>query len=409
MLKEGTRGATASPGRRRLRSLLVVTEIALALVLLVSAGLMVRGFRNIANEEMGFDRSHVLTFRISLAESKYSDADRIRGFYEQLIPRLESLPGVESAATANGVPGGWWGWDADLYSAEGQPAPAPGEIRSARLQYVTPGFFHVLRVPLRNGRFISPQDGRDALPVVNISEGLARQIWPHEEALGKRLKVGRPKQNGPWRTVVGVVGSVRPSPWEKQTDLTFYFPFAQAPPSSTVVVVRTWGDPLALVASVRSQVLAVDSEQPPYDLRSLEQLISDDVSGVESSAREMKVFGFLALVLAAAGIFAVMAYSVLQRTHEIGVRLALGAQRADVVRLVVGYAAKLAVMGLGIGVMGALAMSRLLTTLLFGIVRMDLLAFAGPTAVLAAVGALAAYVPARRAAKVDPMAALRYE
>ena len=146
VLKEGTRGATASPGRRRLRSLLVVTEIALALVLLVSAGLMVRGFRNIANEEMGFDRSHVLTFRISLAESKYSDADRIRGFYEQLIPRLESLPGVESAATANGVPGGWWGWDADLYSAEGQPAPAPGEIRSARLQYVTPGFFHVLRI-----------------------------------------------------------------------------------------------------------------------------------------------------------------------------------------------------------------------------------------------------------------------
>ena len=272
-----------------------------------------------------------------------------------------------------------------------------------------PGFFHVLRVSLRNGRFISSQDGRDAPPVVNISEGLARQVWPHEEALGKRLKVGRPEQNGPWRTVVGVVGSVRPSPWEKQTDLTVYFPFAQVPPSSTGVVVRTWGDPLALVASVRSQVLAVDSEQPPYDLRSLEQLISDDVSGVESSAREMKVFGFLALVLAAAGIFAVMAYSVLQRTHEIGVRLALGAQRADVVRLVLGYAAKLAVMGLGIGVMGALAMSRLLTTLLFGIVRMDLLAFAGPTAVLAAVGALAAYVPARWAAKVDPMAALRYE
>ena len=272
-----------------------------------------------------------------------------------------------------------------------------------------PGFFHALRVPLRNGGFISSQDGRDAPPVVNISEGLARQIWPHEEALGKRLKVGRPKQNGPWRTVVGVVGSVRPSPWEKQTDLTVYFPFAQVPPSSTGVVVRTWGDPLALVASVRSQVLAVDSEQPPYDLRSLEQLISDDVSGVESSAREMKVFGFLAVVLAAAGIFAVMAYSVLQRTHEIGVRLALGAQRADVVRLVVGYAAKLAVMGLGIGVMGALAMSRLLTTLLFGIVRMDLLAFAGLTAVLAAVGVLAAYVPARWAAKVDPMVALRYE
>jgi putative ABC transport system permease protein len=370
---------------------------------------MVRGFTNIADEEMGFDRSHVLTFRISLAQPKYGDADRIRGFYEQLMPRLESLPGVESAATVSGVPGSWWGWDADLYSAEGQPAPAPGEIRSASVQYVTHGFFHVLRVSLRNGRFISPQDGRDTPPVVNISEGLARQVWPHEEALGKRLKFGRPEQKGPWRTVVGVVGSVRPSPWDKQTDLTVYFPLAQAPPSSTGVVVRTSGDPLALVASVRSQVLAVDSEQPPYDLRSLEQLISDDVSGVESSAREMKVFGSLALVLAAAGIFAVIAYSVLQRTHEIGVRLALGAQRADVVRLVVGYAAKLVVMGLGIGAVGSLAMTRLLTTLLFGIVRMDLLAFAGLTAGLAAVAVLAAYVPARWAAKVDPMVALRYD
>ena len=409
VLKEGTRGGTASRGRSRLRSLLVVSEMALALVLLVSAGLMVKGFRNLANEYMGFDRTHVLTFRISPAESRYTNPDRLRGFYEQLIPRLQSLPGVESAATVTAVPGGWWGWDSTPYSAEGQPAPAPGEIRSAGKQSVTPGFFRVLRVSLISGRFIAPQDGPDAALVMDISEGLARQIWPHEDAVGKRLRLGRLEDHEPWRTVVGVVGSVRPSPFERQTDLTAYLPLAQAPPASTGLVVRTSGDPLALTAAVRSQVLAVDSEQPPYDPRSLEQLISDDVSGVESSANEMTIFGVLALILAAAGIFAVMAYSVLQRTHEIGVRMALGATRADAVKLVVGYAARVAGIGLSIGVIGAFAMTRLLTAVLFGVVRMNLPAFAGLTALLAAVATLAAYVPARWAANVDPMVALRHE
>src|SRR5208337_4574168 len=409
VLKESARGGVASPSRRRLRSLLVVTEIALALVLLVSAGLMVRGFRNLANEEMGFDRRHVLTFRISLAESKYNSPERIRGFYEQLIPKLQALPSVESAVAVTAVPGGWWGWRSTPYSAEGQAPEALGEIRSAGAQTVTPDFFRTLRVPLRKGRSISAQDGPEAPLVVNLSEGLARQIWPHEDAVGKRLRFGRPENNEPWRTVVGVVGSVRPTGWEKQADLTVYFPLAQAPQASMGLVVRTSGDPLAMAAPVRSQVLQLDSEQPPYDLRSLEQLIADDVSGVDYSARFMTGFGILALILAAAGIFAVMAYSVLERTHEIGLRMALGAQRADVYSLVIGNAAKLAALGLGLGAVGALALTRLLTSLLFGVVRMDLLTFVGLTALLAAVAALAAYVPASWAAKVDPMEALRYE
>jgi putative ABC transport system permease protein len=408
-LKESARGGAASPSRHRLRSLLVVTEIALALVLLVSAGLMVRGFRNLANQDLGFDRSHVLTFRISLAESKYSGAERIRGFYEELIQRLQSLPSVESAAAVTAVPGGWWGWNSTPYSAEGEAPEALGEIRSAGAQTVTPEFFRALRVPLLRGRFISVQDGPEAPLVVNLSEGLARQIWPHGEAVGKRLRFGRPENNEPWRTVVGVVGSVRPSPWEKQVDLTVYFPLAQRPQASMGVMVRTSGDPLALAAAVRSQALELDSEQPPYDLRSLAQLLSDDVSGVDYSARTMIGFGILALILAAAGIFAVMAYSVLERTHEIGLRMALGARRADVLRLVMGNAAKLAALGLGLGVAGALALTRLLTSLLLGVVRMDLLTFAGLTALLAAVAALAAYVPASWAAKVEPMEALRYE
>jgi putative ABC transport system permease protein len=358
---------------------------------------------------LGFDRSHVLTFRISLAESKYNNAERIRGFYEQLIQKLQSLPSVESAAAVTAVPGGWWGWNSTPYSAEGQAPEAFGEIRSAGAQTVTPEFFRALRVPLLKGRFVSAQDGPDAPLVVDLSEGLARQIWPHEDAVGKRLRFGRPENNEPWRTVVGVVGGVRPTPWERQADLTAYFPLAQAPQASTGLVLRTSGDPLALAAAVRSQVLDLDSAQPPYDLRSLEQLISDDLSGVDYSARTMIDFGILALVLAAAGIFAVMAYSVLERTHEIGVRMALGARRADVLRLVIGNAAKLAAVGLGLGVAGAWAMTRVLTSLLFGVVRMDLLTFAGLTALLAAVAALAAYVPASWATKVEPMEALRYE
>jgi putative ABC transport system permease protein len=274
---------------------------------------------------------------------------------------------------------------------------------------VTPEFFRALRVLLRKGCFVSAQDGPQAPLVVDISEGLARQIWPHEDAVGKRLRFGRPENNEPWRTVVGVVGSVRPSPWEKQVDLTVYFPLAQAPQASMGLVVRTSGDPLALAGAVHSQVLALDSEQPPYDLRSLEQLISDDVSGVDYSARFMIGFGILALILAAAGIFAVMAYSVLERTHEIGLRMALGARRADVLRLVIGNAAKLAAVGLGLGVVGAWVMTHLLVSLLLGVVRMDVLTFVGVTALLAAVATLAAYVPASWAAKVDPMEALRYE
>jgi len=409
VLKESARGGAASPSRHRLRSLLVVAEIALALVLLVSAGLMVKGFRNLANEELGFDRRHVLTFRITLAESKYNSPERIRGFYEPLVQKLQSLPSVESAAAVTAVPGGWWDWRSTPYSAEGQAPEALGEIRAAGAQTVSPEFFRALRVRLLKGRFISPQDGPEAPLVVNLSEGLARQIWPHEEAVGKRLRFGRPESNEPWRTVVGVVGSVRPSPWEKQADLTVYLPFAQAPQASMGLVVRTWGDPLALAGPVRSQSLELDSEQPPYDLRSLEQLISDDVSGVDYSARFMIGFGILALILAAAGIFAVMAYSVLERTHEIGLRMALGARRADVLRLVIGNAAKLAALGLGLGVAGALALTRLLVSLLLGVVRMDPLTFVGLTALLAAVATLAAYVPASWAAKVDPMEALRYE
>jgi len=407
-MKEGVRGGSASPGRQRLRAMLVVTEVALALVLLVGAGLMVKGFHSLLNADLGFDRSNVLTFRIALAESKARDKARVRDFYAQVIERLQVLPGVDSAAAVTSLPSGW-SWNRTEYTAEGQPPAAPGEMRVAVWQSITPGFFRALRVPLLEGRLLTAQDGTDAPLAVVISQSMAHRIWGSQDPVGKRIKFGRAESSEPWKTIVGVVGDIAQSPFDLVPEPTAYFPFAQMPLASSALAVRTAGDPIALAAAVRAQVRSVDADQPPYDMRTLEQLLSDDVSGVEHSARMMFAFGVVALVLSASGIFALMTYSVTQRTHEIGVRMALGAQRGDVLRLVVGYAIKLAIVGLAIGVPFALALTRALSSVLFGVVRIDTPVFALFTLLLALVAALAAYIPARRATQVDPMVALRYE
>ncbi len=407
-LKEGVRGGSASPGRQRLRALLVVSEVAFALVLLVGAGLMVKGFGTLLNEYPGFDRRNVLTFRIALAESKAREEAHVRDFYAQVIEKLHSLPGVNSAAAVTSLPSGY-GWNWTEYTAEGQPPAAPGEMRTAVWQSVTPGFFQALRIPLLKGRLLTAQDSPDAPLVIVISQSMARRIWPNQDPLGKRIQFGRAESNEPRKTVVGVVGDTAQSPFDRVREPTAYFPFAQLPQTSSALVVRTSGDPIALAAAARAQVRSVDADQPPYDMRTLAQLISDDVSGVEYSARMMFVFGVVALVLSASGIYALMTYSVTQRIHEIGVRMALGAERGDVLRLVVGYAIKLTIAGLAIGVPVALALSHALSSALFGVVRIDTPVFALFTLLLALVAALAAYIPARRATKVDPMEALRYE
>jgi putative ABC transport system permease protein len=412
ILKEGARSGGSSPSRNRLRRLLVIFEVALALLLLVGAGLMVKGFRNLANIPMGFDRRQVLTFRIGLAESKYDGADRVREFYRQLVQRLEILPGVESAAAVTSLPLGG-SWSRTLYTAEGQPRLMPGEMRLAVKQCVMPGFFAALRVPLLEGRFLTAQDGRDSPQVVVISRSMAQLLWPGQDAIGKRIKFGpeeKPEQQmDPWRTVVGVVGDIRQVPIPQEPDLTAYFPFSQLPQSSSAVVVRTSGDPLALAASARAVVVSLDAEQAPYYTQTLEQLISEALGGLSFAARMMVTFGVLALVLAALGTYALMAYSVAQRTHEIGVRMTLGAQRADVLGLVVGDGMKLAVAGIAVGICCAVAVSRALLSLVFGIIRMDALTLTACAILLASASALAAYLPARRAVKVDPLVALRHE
>jgi putative ABC transport system permease protein len=407
-LKENSRSASASAGAGRLRTLLVVSEIALALVLLVGAGLMVKGFRSLITIEMGFDRTHVLTFRVALPEEKYQTKAQVLNYYDRLVRQLQSLPGVNSVACVTSLPSGWtWNWTE--YSVEGQPPASPGEMPSTISQIVTPDFFATLRVPLLHGRLISAQDGRDAPPVAVISETMARYNWPGQDPIGKHLKLGAREGSEPERQIVGVVGEVRSSAFDHNSDPTTYVPFAQLPQDSSAFVIRASGDPLSLVALVNGQLRSIDAGVPAYDVRSLEQVISDNASGVEFSARMMLVFGFVALVLAAAGIFAVMAYSVAQRTHEIGVRMALGARRIDVLRLVVASAIKMAFAGLAIGICIALLLTHALSSLLFGVIRIDAPIFVLLTIVLATVAAVAAYVPARWATKVDPMTALRYE
>jgi putative ABC transport system permease protein len=407
-LKENTRSASASPAAGRLRTLLVVSEIALALVLLVGAGLMVKGFRNLLTLEMGFDRTHVLTLHVAVPGEKYQTKAQIRNYYDRVIRQIQSVPGVSSVACVTSLPSGWaWNWTE--YSAEGQPPASPGEAPSTISQIVTPDFFATLRVPLLKGRFISAQDGPDTPPVAVISESMARDNWPGQDPIGKHVKLGPRSGPEPERLIVGVVGQIASTPFDPTPDPATYIPFSQAPQDSSAFVIRTSGDPLSLIAPVSGELRSIDADVPAYDVRSLEQVISDNVSGVEFSARMMLVFGVVALVLAAAGIFAVMAYSVAQRTHEIGVRMALGARRVDVLRLVVMSAVKMATTGLCIGICVALLLTHALSSVLFGVIRIDALVFALLTFVLATVAAVAAYIPARWATRVDPMQALRYE
>jgi len=406
-LREGGR-TDFSIGRGRFRTVLVVSEVALSLVLLVGAGTMVAGFRAMAAMERGFDRTNVLTFHVTLPAATYADKARVRGYYDQALQRIAALPGVDSAACMTSLPSGWtWHWIP--FEVEGAPPSAPGEAPSAIQQVVSPGVLATLRVPLLRGRFLAEQDGPEAAPVAVVSESMARQNWGDQDPLGKHVRMGPSADPGPWRTVVGVVGDVSPSPFDHDPAPTMYVPLAQHPELGSAFAVRASGNPLALTDAINAQLRAVDAAQPAYDVRSLEQVVSDDMSGVETSSKMMLVFGMCALLLAAAGIFAVMAYSVAQRTHEIGVRMALGARPGNVLRLVVGTALKMTAIGLAIGLTLSFVMTHALSSVLFGVVQTNVILFTGLALMLALVAALAAYIPARSAMQVDPMVALRYE
>jgi putative ABC transport system permease protein len=401
-LKEGTRGSSLGAAGSRSRSLLVISEVALALILLVGASLMVKGFRNLINRYPGYEASTALSMRVTLPEKKYA-TPRVRAeFYERAAEKLAAIPGVEAAAAVRFLPSGW-AWQTGTFSIE-NATQDPEKQPRAGTEAVTPDFFPVLKIPLRAGRFLSHDDGVDAQPVAIISGATARRYWPGGDPVGHRIRLS---SGDPWRTIVGIVGDIRQNTFDDAFRATIYVPIAQVPPQSAGFILRTPGDPMASATAARVAIQSVDADQPVFDIRTLEQLITDNASGVQYAAHMMSSFALIALLLAAAGIYAVMAYAVVQCTREIGVRMALGAQRGHVLRMIVGRSVKLAAVGLFFGVPIAFLMMRALAGLLVGVIRLDIPMLAGLTLMLGMVAALAGYIPARRATQIDPITALR--
>ncbi|HSC25723.1 MAG TPA: ABC transporter permease [Vicinamibacterales bacterium] len=402
-LKEGGRSATVSRTRQRLRRGLVVAEVALALPLLVASGMGALGAYRFLNGPQGYDPDGVLTMRLVLPDAKYSEAQVRRNFTSAVVDRLSALPGVEAAAAVNVIPsiGSNSGRAIEI---EGQPIPDPVNPPSADFRSATPGIFDAMRIPLLSGRAIAASDRPDTQPVAVVSDSLARRSWPDADPLGRRIKVGTE-----WRTVVGVAGDIIQDWFSRRNIPTVYVPYEQSPAGSLVLVLRTSSDPATLTAGALGALRAVDPTQPAYDVMPMRQVLQERTIGLQYIASIMGVFGTLALLLAVVGVYGLMTYLVAQRTHEIGVRIALGASRRDVMGLTVGQAGRLTAIGAVIGVLLSVAVGRLIEAGLVGSATSDprlVLAFA---AVLVGAALAAGYLPARRAAAIDPIIALRAE
>jgi putative ABC transport system permease protein len=408
-LKDGGRSSGSTWRGRRARSFLVVSEIALALVLLAGAGLMVKGFWRVLNAFQGADPKGILTLQTALPESRYKDPQKVAGFYQQVVARMEALPGVQSVSAASNTPLNDRPNPSDELIIEGRPPLQPGERQPSDLVVISPHYFTTIGARLLKGRDFSESDGREASPVAIISEMAARRYWPNEDPLGRRIKRDSAKETAQWLTIVGIVSDVKQAWFDKEIRPQLYLPYLQAPQTTMSFLLRTSSDPISLVTAARSQILAVDRDQPIEDIKTLARLFVDETSPFRFAAVLMLVFGGIALVLAAVGVYGVMSYSVAQRTHEIGVRIALGAGRADVLRLIAGQGLKTAALGLTVGLPLALALSRIMASQLFGIVSLEYAMLFGLVMLLGAVAFLSSYIPARRATKVDPMVALRCE
>ena len=422
-IKDGVRGSF-SPGRRRISSALVVAEVSLAVVLLVGGGLMLKSFVQLLRVNPGFQPHHVLRLDFALPETKYREPQQLLAFYNELIVRLQALPGVESVGATTNTPLGpaesWSG-----FAIEGRPAPPPGNHQQAAVRTVSDDYFRTMQIPLRKGRFFNSSDARVALPLIRwfeqqplpehfddpqaapaiiINETMARLYWPNEDPVGRRMRI----IFSPWLTIVGVVGDVHHTGLNTPPNPEMYLSQLQEPQSSMAVLARTTGDPLQLAAAAREQLRAMDKDQP-VTVTTMDQLYANSLAGQRFNTLLLGIFAAVALLLAMIGVFGVINYSVTQRTHELGIRIALGAQRRDVFKLVVGQGLLLALVGVGVGAAGAVAVTRLITGLLYGVSPTD-----GPTLVVVsllvtAVAFLACYLPARRATRVDPLIALRYE
>jgi putative ABC transport system permease protein len=403
-LKTGGR-STAGPRRRRLRNVLVATQIALALVLLAGAGLMTRGFLALADLYQGFDTARVVTMRLDLPERLYPDDRKTADFYDRVLGGLATTPGIEAAGVVTQVPADLGPIPRRSFDIEGRPTQRPQDRPTADFQVVSPGYLPALGIMVRRGRNLSDGDGATAPRVALVSESLARRYWPGEDPIGRRVLIG----DGPSHTIVGVVSDVKQYWFDREDRPTLYVSYLQAPRSRLHLVVRSPLATAAVVAAARAQVQAVDAEQPIDEIRTMATVVSESAAFIGLAATLMTALGGVALLLAMVGLYSVMADTVAQRTHEIGVRMALGARVPDVIGLIVGEASRLTAVAVACGLFGAWALGRLMSSALYGIVRPDLASLIGVTIALVAVALTAAWIPARRAARVDPLVALREE
>jgi putative ABC transport system permease protein len=402
-LKEGGKGVGTFT-RSKLRAALVIAEVALSLLLLIGAALLIESFVRLLRVDPGFNPQNLLTLRISLPKARYGEKSQQAQFFLEVVPRIAALPGVQAVGASGSIP---FRWDFFYeFIIDGRAPIERGKEPSAQYYAVNADYFRAMGIPLLKGRTFTERDTKDAPRVAIINESLARSYFPDEDPIGKRITFNR-GGFGIWREIVGVVGDVKQYRLDSQSSAQIYDPFLQEPNSAISLAVRTTDDPMNNVAAVRRQVAEIDDTQPVASFLTMEKRIDFTVSSQRLSTLLLGIFAVIALVLAAAGIYGVMSYIVTQRTHELGIRMALGARTRDVLRLVIGQGMKLALMGVGIGLVSAIALTRLLETLLFDVSATDPLTFAVIAFLLTLVALLACWIPGRRATKVDPLVALR--
>jgi putative ABC transport system permease protein len=413
-LKEGGRSSTGGASRQRVRNILVASEVALSLLLLVGSGLLIKSFLNLSQSDIGFDPDNVLTMRISLPEARYKENEQVANFFQQLMQRVEHLPGVESAGLVRGLPMN--GGIESGITVEGHEITSTKDTVVAVNMTATAGYFRAMNIPLVKGRAFTDQDRTGAPDVVLIDEMLAAQFFPTEDPIGKRLKLGDYESRMPWMQIVGVVKHVKHYGPAETPRVEIYRPYFQIPQTpdarygrSMVLAVRSGTDTASLTTAVRNAVFEIDKDQPVSSVQTMSEIVAASVAPQKFATWLLGLFAGSALLLAALGIYGVMAYSVTQRTHEIGVRMALGAGRGDVLKLIVTQGMRLALIGVGAGLVGAFAVTRVMSSLLFGVTATDPLTYGVVTLLLTTVALLACLIPARKATRVDPMVALRYE
>ena len=406
-LTEGGRGGTTGRRGRAMRSFLVIVELTLSVVVLIGAGLLIRSFVRLRSTDPGFQPSGVLTFRLLLGGSRNASPARRISFVRQVGERMAQLPGVRAVGGANWLPlTGLYG--GTTFTVDGQPAPPTDQRPVGLIRSVTPSYFRAMGIPLVAGREFTDSDTAESPPVIVVNQMLARRFWPQGQPLGGHL-VLLDVPNRPVPEIVGVVGDVKSEGVENEDRPTIYGPYPQLPFVTIVLVLRTAGPPLSLASTVEREVHQLDPEQPVADVRSMESLVDQSIAGSRFNAVLLGVFAAIAFLLAAVGIYGVISYDVSERTHEIGLRMALGAQSRDIMRLVLGQGARLAAFGIAAGLSAAVALTRLMVTMLYGVQATDAYTFAAISVLLGTVALVACYVPARRAMALDPVTALRHE